>query len=84
MDGKTKQTIFTMESGNHRCPLCDSPIRWACPGNVGYAYCSKSPDATRAFRIGEGHLLETCHWKGKVLRRANGKIEIYYYPGEDG
>lgn len=80
VDGNTKQTIFTMEAGDHRCPLCSSPIRWACPGNSGYAYCSMAPDSTRVFRVGYGHLLDFCIWEGKVLRRPNGKIEIYYYP----
>ena len=80
VEGNKKQTIFKVETGDHRCPLCGSQIRWACSGKTGYAYCAKSPEATRVFKIGQGHLLDICNWQGNVIRRPNGKIEIYYFP----
>jgi len=78
--GKKKQSLFNVENGNYSCPLCGSPIYWACPGYEGWAHCAKSDQATRVWIVGEFENLEFCEWKGNARRRPDGKVEIYYYP----
>ena len=78
--GKKYVAVYSVDQATHRCPLCGAPIHWACNGKTGYAYCANSPNATRMWKRGEGHMLTMCEWEGKAIRRPNGKVEIYYYP----
>ena len=80
MEGGKRANIYKVEGRDYRCPLCYSEIHWSCHGKSGYAYCSKSANATRAFKRGEFHKLQFCEWQGYAERRPNGKVEIYYYP----
>ena len=62
------------------CPHCASRVHWGCRStrrsNVGYAYCSRSPTATRV--LVPGAPMAFCEWEGKCVRRADGKVEIFY------
>lgn len=81
MDGAEKiAPKFNLDKPSYRCPKCNAEIRWACPGDTGYAYCANSPTATRVIELHKLHEIQFCDWKGKCLRRPNGKVEIFYYP----
>ncbi len=55
-----------------RCPLCNSVIKWTCgigEGTVGYAYCTKSIEASQTFsKDAIKSKRAFCAWKGKVQR----------------
>jgi len=79
-DGVKRKPLFKLESDSRSCPACGSVIYWSCPGDTGYAYCSRSAAATRMWKPGELKYLPVCDWEGKVSRRQDGKVEIYYSP----
>ena len=62
-----------------RCPLCTAPIKWACSGQTGYAMCSNSLRVSREFTLDDVRTMPVCNWEGRVERRPDGKVEIYYY-----
>jgi transcription elongation factor Elf1 len=77
---KPKRTLIKQKSGSFICPVCSSIIIWTCSlGNRGYAYCSKSLNATQTIPINKNSIgtkiKAYCDWTGTV-RRKNEKIII--------
>jgi hypothetical protein len=60
------------------CPLCGDRIRWSCNQYTGIATCSNGPMVTRKFQPGEPLNVVFCMWEGRVERRLDGHVEIYY------
>jgi hypothetical protein len=62
------------------CPICFSPIIWSCSlSDKGYAYCSKSLNATQTIPVHKNSIgskiKSYCGWTGTVKRK-NEKIII--------
>ena len=69
----------TIKARVYRCPKCGADITWACHGQKGWASCTNSITATRVFTLDDIDTLIACDWQGRVERRPDGKVEIYYY-----
>jgi hypothetical protein len=70
--------VVIPDSPTFRCPMCDARVHWSCGGKVGIAQCSNGPNVTRVFKRGEPLNVKICTWEGKVERRPDGNVEIYY------
>ena len=77
VEGKYKLPRVT--DNKFMCPCCGAPINWTCPGGngtKGYAYCSRSINATQVWRKGY-RPPAPCVWKGEVRRLSNFKVDIW-------
>jgi hypothetical protein len=70
--------IHLPETPAYLCPKCGARIRWSCNTNTGIALCSNGPGVTRTFKPGEAINIVFCDWEGRVERRPDGNVEIYY------
>jgi len=71
-----RKLTHKLSNGSFYCPQCGSLVHWGGRNTTGYAYCSKSPTATRLIILGAP--LVFCNWEGKCRRRTDGKVEIFY------
>ena len=77
---KPTKTLIKQKSGSFICPICFNPIIWSCSlSDKGYAYCSKSLNATQTipmYKNSIGTKIKSyCDWKG-IVKRKNEKIII--------